>query len=269
MSRSTTWTETAPAKYGEFANLGEVVERLKRHGTKVTSVTGNIGDQKAVAEMKRKIEADLGDVHVLVNCAGGDIGAKGGKPNPNNALDIELDDITRADRKQSDRHDAGLPGLRAADEAARRAAPSSTSPRRRPISAARPRSSIPRLKAAVVHYTRCLAKELMDDGVRINAVSPGATKTARFQATRTVDPERMDSSQQIAEPLCRAGRDRRGGGVPRRPARAVHQRPGAPRRRRVYDFSGVMGWGGGGGQFAAGVAFGPEADWLILAFDEQ
>src|SRR6478752_6244632 len=68
--------EAAPAKYGEFANLGEVVERLKRHGTKVTSVTGNIGDQ-----------------NVLVNCAGGDIGAKGGKPNPNNALDIELDDI--------------------------------------------------------------------------------------------------------------------------------------------------------------------------------
>ena len=44
------------------------------------------------------------------------------------------------------------------------------------------------LKAAVVHYTRCLAKELMDDGVRVNAVSPGPTKTARFQATRTVDP---------------------------------------------------------------------------------
>jgi NAD(P)-dependent dehydrogenase (short-subunit alcohol dehydrogenase family) len=51
------------------------------------------------------------------------------------------------------------------------------------------------LKAAVVHYTRCLAKELIDDGVRINAVSPGATKTARFQASRVVDPERMDSSK--------------------------------------------------------------------------
>eukprot|EP01037_Dinobryon_pediforme_P032971 gene32971-38200_t len=50
------------------------------------------------------------------------------------------------------------------------------------------------LKAAVVHYTRCLAKELIDQGVRINAVSPGATKTARFQATRVVDPNRMDSS---------------------------------------------------------------------------
>ena len=49
------------------------------------------------------------------------------------------------------------------------------------------------LKAAVAHYTRCLAKELMDHGVRVNAVSPGPTKTARFQATRTVDPAKMDS----------------------------------------------------------------------------
>ena len=51
------------------------------------------------------------------------------------------------------------------------------------------------LKAAVVHYTRCLAREVQADGVRINAVSPGPTKTARFEATRTVDPDKMDSAQ--------------------------------------------------------------------------
>ena len=50
------------------------------------------------------------------------------------------------------------------------------------------------LKAAVVHYTRCLAKAVRTEGVRVNAVSPGATKTARFEATRVVDPEMMDSS---------------------------------------------------------------------------
>jgi 2-hydroxycyclohexanecarboxyl-CoA dehydrogenase len=31
--------------------------------------------------------------------------------------------------------------------------------------------------------------------VRVNAVSPGPAKTARFQATRVVDPERMNSNQ--------------------------------------------------------------------------
>ena len=59
------------------------------------------------------------------------------------------------------------------------------------------------LKAAVVHWTRCLALELKEHGVRVNAVSPGATKTARFQATRTVDPVRMEvgkSLNRYAEP---------------------------------------------------------------------
>jgi 3-oxoacyl-[acyl-carrier protein] reductase len=51
------------------------------------------------------------------------------------------------------------------------------------------------LKAAVVHWTRCLAKELMDQGVRVNAVSPGPTKSARFQATRPMDPAKLDSAQ--------------------------------------------------------------------------
>ena len=31
--------------------------------------------------------------------------------------------------------------------------------------------------------------------MRINAVSPGPTKTARFQATRVTDPVKMDSNQ--------------------------------------------------------------------------
>jgi 2-hydroxycyclohexanecarboxyl-CoA dehydrogenase len=125
--------------------------------------------------MKRKIGADLGDVHVLVNCAGGDIGARGGRPNPKTAVDIELEDI-RVHREQFDRRDVGLPGLRAAYEAARRR-----------LHHQHRGGGTPRLspeviylmvKTAVVHYTRCLAKKLIDDGVRINAVSPGATQTA-------------------------------------------------------------------------------------------
>ena len=36
-------------------------------------------------------------------------------------------------------------------------------------------------KAAIVHYTRCLALELRLQGVRANAVSPGPAKTARVK----------------------------------------------------------------------------------------
>ncbi len=94
--------------------------------------------------MKRKIEAELGDVHVLVNCAGGDIGAKGGKPNPNNALDIDLEDIQVLTENNLIGTMLVCQAFVPPMKAARRRAPSSTSPRPPPISAARPRSSIRR-----------------------------------------------------------------------------------------------------------------------------
>src|SRR3954464_8102757 len=71
---------TAPAKYGEAADLGVVAEAIGKHGVRTAAVTGNIGDAGAVAKMKEDIEAKLGPVEILINCAGGDIGAKGGKP---------------------------------------------------------------------------------------------------------------------------------------------------------------------------------------------
>ena len=44
-----------------------------------------------------------------------------------------------------------------------------------------------RARAAVVHYTRRLAAELREAGVRVNCVSAGPSKTARFLATREVE----------------------------------------------------------------------------------
>ena len=70
---------TAPAKYGEAPDLDAVAKAIARHGGKVVAVRGNIGDKAAVAKMREEIEAKLGHVDILVNCAGGDIGASGGK----------------------------------------------------------------------------------------------------------------------------------------------------------------------------------------------
>ena len=184
---------TAPAKYGESKDLGEVAKAIEKHGVRTATVTGNIGDPAAVAKMRADIEAKLGPVEVFVNCAGGDIGAKGGKPDPNNALDIPLEDIQALTNNNligtlivcktfvvpmRERGHGTVVNL--ASAAAHLGVSNGA------IYAI--------LKAAVAHYTRCLAKELMDTGVRVNAVSPGPSKTARFQATRVVDPAKMDSS---------------------------------------------------------------------------
>jgi 2-hydroxycyclohexanecarboxyl-CoA dehydrogenase len=184
---------TAPAKYGEAPDLDAVARELARHGGRVCAVQGNIGDKAAVAVMKQTIAEKLGPVHILVNCAGGDIGAAGGKPNPNNALDISYEDMQTLINNN-------LIGTMLMCQAfvppmvkAGKGSVINISSAAAHIGVS-PEVVYSTLKAAVVHYTRCLAKELMNDGVRVNAVSPGATKTARFQATRTVDPQRMDSS---------------------------------------------------------------------------
>ena len=184
----------ATAKYGEAPNLGEVAKQLQELGARTVCVTGNIGDQAAVAKMRADIEAGLGEVQVLVNCAGGDIGAAGGKPEPNNVLGTPLADIQALT-------DNNLIGTMLMCQAF---VPAMVRAGRGSVvnigsSAAHAGFSngavYATLKAAVVHYTRCLAAEVMQDGVRINAVSPGPTKTARFQATRTVDPVKMDATR--------------------------------------------------------------------------
>jgi 3-oxoacyl-[acyl-carrier protein] reductase len=185
-----------PAKYGEAETIEAVAAAIGRNGTRVTHVLGNIGDPAAVAAMGDAIEAALGPVDILVNCAGGDIGAKGGKPSPNNALDIELEDIRvetnnnligtmlvcqRFVRPMRDRG-AGCV-INIASAAAHMGCT--------------PEVVYSTLKAAVVHYTRCLALEMRPHGVRVNAVSPGPTKTARFVATRKTDPAMMETNASL------------------------------------------------------------------------
>src|SRR3954470_20234403 len=179
-----------PAKYGEASDLDEVGRQIARHGGRVASVLGNIGDAEAVDAMSRAITAELGDVDILVNCAGGDIGASGGKPEPNNALDVSLEDIqaqttnniigtllvTQAFVRPMRERRAGCV-VNIASAAAHMGHT--------------PEVVYSTLKAAVVHYTRCLASELRPYGVRVNAVSPGPTRTARFRATREINPEMM------------------------------------------------------------------------------
>jgi 3-oxoacyl-[acyl-carrier protein] reductase len=180
----------SPAKYGESPDLGAVAKEMEKFGTRVMAVTGNIGDKNAVLKMKAEIEARLGSVNVLVNCAGGDIGAAGGKPNPNNALDVSLEDI----QVLTNNNLIGTmlvcqafvpPMVKAGGGSVINIASAAAH------MGCSPEVVYSTLKAAVVHYTRCLAKELLTEGVRINAVSPGPTKSARFQATRKVDPEKM------------------------------------------------------------------------------
>jgi len=194
--------EEAPAAFGEAASLTALAAELsQRGGAKVVAVTGDITKENDIAAMIKKIEAALGPISILVNCAGGDIAAKGGKPNPNDALNISLEDAHAV----MNRNFIGtmlmcravVPGMAARGQGAVINFGSLNG-----HIGVSPEVIYGCAKAAILHYTRCLALEMKPKGVRVNAVSPGPTTTARFLATRTTDPSMMEgeSLERYAKP---------------------------------------------------------------------
>jgi 3-oxoacyl-[acyl-carrier protein] reductase len=194
--------EEAPAAFGESPSLTALAGELSARGPgKVISVLGDISKEADVAALVKKVEDGLGPISILVNCAGGDIAAKGGKPNPNDALNISLEDIQAV----MNRNFIGtmlmcravVPGM-----AARNAGAVINFGSLNGHIGVSPEVVYGCAKAAILHYTRCLALEMKPKGVRVNAVSPGPTTTARFLATRTTDPHLMEgaSLERYAKP---------------------------------------------------------------------
>jgi 3-oxoacyl-[acyl-carrier protein] reductase len=194
--------EEAPAAFGESPSLTALAAELSsRNGAKVVSVIGDITREDDIAAMVKKIETSLGPISILVNCAGGDIAAKGGKPNPNDALNISLEDTMAV----LNRNFIGtmlmcravVPGM----IQRQRGAVINFGSLNGHIGVS-PEVVYGCAKAAILHYTRCLALEMRPHGVRVNAVSPGPTTTARFLATRETDLSKMDgiSLERYAKP---------------------------------------------------------------------
>jgi len=194
--------EDAPAAFGESPSLTALAQQLSsRGGAKVVSVVGDITKPDEVAALVAKIEATLGPISILVNCAGGDIAAKGGKPNPNDGLNISLEDAHAV----MNRNFFGtmlmcravVPGMAARNKGAVINFGSLNG-----HIGVSPEVVYGCAKAAILHYTRCLALEMRPHGVRVNAVSPGPTTTARFLATRKTDPAMMEgvSLERYAKP---------------------------------------------------------------------
>ena len=192
-----TWT--APAKFGEAPDLGAVAKAIARHGGRIAAVTGNIGDKAAVAKMKEEIEAKLGRVDILVNCAGGDIGASGGKPEPNDALGIPLEDIKALTENN-------LYGTILVCQAFVPPMVKAGSGSVINIGSAAAQFGVTNgviyaaLKAAVIHYTRCLAKAVRTEGVRVNAVSPGDDQDGALRG----DPRRRPAENGFVDKIARS-----------------------------------------------------------------
>jgi 3-oxoacyl-[acyl-carrier protein] reductase len=190
-------TPTSARAFGEADSLEAVARAIAdARGVDVRPVHGNVADEAAVERMSAEITAAFGGIDVLVNCAGGDIGAagtggpNGGKPDPNDAVFVPMVDA----RAVFDRN------LWSCILTCRAVAPQMIARRSGRIVnissvdglfGTAERAMYATAKAAVVEYSRCLAAQLRPYAVGVNVVAPGGIVTPRFVATRPVDETRM------------------------------------------------------------------------------
>lgn len=188
--------EEAPARFGEVESLSALARSMSGQTSRVVAVTGDISDASAIESMVASAREKLGEISILVNCAGGDIGADGNKPSPATPTNFKLEDLYAVldrnligtmlvCREIAPRMMANKKGsiINIASVLAHYGAPIEI--------------SYGCAKAAIVHYTRSLAAELRDFGVRANVVSPGPTMTARFLATRETDPKMRENGSSL------------------------------------------------------------------------
>jgi 3-oxoacyl-[acyl-carrier protein] reductase len=183
--------EHGPAEYGEGTTLSDTARSIaEEHGVRACRVLGDLTEAPEVERVIATVEAELGPIEILVHNAGGDIAAKGGKPDPNDAVWIKDEDVRAVLERNL------LSTILVCQRVAR-----GMMARRRgriltisSIAAFQARAHgviYATAKAGVVHYTQCLAKQLRPYDIAVNTLAPGDTRTARFLATRAVDPARM------------------------------------------------------------------------------
>lgn len=183
--------EHGPAEYGEGTTLTDTALQISEANKVATCRV--LGDLTNVADVRHVVATvcdDLGPIDILVHNAGGDIAAAGGKPNPNDAVEIKLEDV----RSVLDRN--LLSTILVCQECARVMMPRKSGRilTISSISAFRgvANSSIyATAKAAVVEYTRCLAEQMRSFNINVNSLAPGDTRTGRFLGTRKVDESRL------------------------------------------------------------------------------
>jgi 3-oxoacyl-[acyl-carrier protein] reductase len=191
---------SAASQFGEAESGAQVVDEIQALGRKSAFFTADLTDAGQTQTLVNDVIGALGQIDILVNNAGGDIGANTPRPDPNDALDIDPDDIRSVVERNV------LTTMYACKYAGQHMRERRTG---KIVNVGSVAGHVPArngiiyaaAKAANSHYTRCLAEELRPFDVNVNCIAPTATFTGRFLATRDV-PDQSDRSrlQRIAEP---------------------------------------------------------------------
>jgi 3-oxoacyl-[acyl-carrier protein] reductase len=186
-------TPTSTRAFDEAESLAAVAEQMSsRHGVETLAVHGDLSDPHVVERVTAEIRARFGRIDILVHAAGGDIGAAGitsgraGKPDPNDAVFVSLDDVHALVNRNLM---SGILVCRAVapEMMERRAGHIVTIGSVDGLHGTGTSAIYATAKAALTEYTRCLAVQLRDSNVHVNVVAPAAILTPRFRASRDLD----------------------------------------------------------------------------------
>ena len=186
-------TPTSTQAFGEGNSLEEVARDIANEsGVRALPVHGDLTNEDTVKSIVGQVRKQFEQIDILINCAGGDIGAAGtgahmaGKPPQNDAVFIALEDI----RSVLERN------LMTCILCSREVAPEMMERKSGHIVnigsnaglfGATNSAIYATAKAAVHAYTRCLADLLRPYNVTANVIAPGEIETPRFLASRVVD----------------------------------------------------------------------------------
>ncbi len=186
---------TSTRAFNEADSLQAVADEIAQaHGAEVLPVWGDLTVEEIVGDLAAQIHEVFGPIDILINCAGGDIGAQGtmgenaGKPIANDAVNVSVSDIHAVlDRnlmtcilcckaiapEMMARNEGWIVNIGSAGGMAGRdhGVIYSTA------------------KAAVHQYTRCLAAQMRPHNVYVNAIAPGPIATPRFLASRPIEED--------------------------------------------------------------------------------
>ncbi|MCR2822959.1 SDR family NAD(P)-dependent oxidoreductase [Lederbergia panacisoli] len=193
-------TEDAASEFNEAASGHEVAKEIRSLGVTSEFFAGDLSDPLQAANVVEKAIERLGTIDILVNNAGGDIGFSTPRPNPNDALDISVEDIRSVvDRNLlTTMYMCKYVGLHMKERKSGKIINVGSIAGHIPVKEGIIYATA---KAGISYYTRSLAEQLRPYNVNVNAISPAPTYTGRFLATRTVQKEEgKPRLQKIAHP---------------------------------------------------------------------
>jgi 3-oxoacyl-[acyl-carrier protein] reductase len=192
--------EQAAAQFGEAASGQAVADEVRALGRRSLFLAADLSVAAQVEQLVQQALATFQQIDILVNNAGGDIGAHTPRPEPNDALDINSDDIRSVVERNllTTMYSCKYVGTHMRERRSGKIVNIGSVAGHVPVQGGIIYAAA---KAAIAHYTRCLAEQMRPYDVNVNCIAPPPTYTGRFLATRTVSGQEGKSRlQQIGQP---------------------------------------------------------------------